>query len=214
MSEPEFRYIAVEGPIGVGKTTLARRLARSYGAELLLEAPQDNPFLADFYRNPRPNALPTQVQFLLQRMRQMRVLHQADLFQATRVADFMVEKEHLFARLTLDAEELRLYEALHRRLLGDVPVPDLVIYLQAPVTVLLERITRRGLDYEELLDPRYLQRVVEAYTHFFFHYEGAPLVVVNAAEIDLANSDDDYNLLFEQLGTLRKGRHYLNPLPF
>lgn len=213
-ANPGFRYIAIEGPIGVGKTTLARRLAGSYAGQLLLEAPEDNPFLPRFYRNPRPNALPTQLYFLLQRARQVEGLRQADLFDSLHVADFMVEKDRLFAQMTLDHEELTLYEEVYRRVLGDALAPDLVIYLQAPVPVLQERIARRGVPYEAAMDERYLQRVVEGYTRFFYRYESAPLVVVNAAEIDLAHGDTDYDLLLRELSTLRKGRHYLNPLPF
>ena len=210
----EFGYIVVEGPIGVGKTTLARRLAASYGGETLLEAPQDNPFLARFYENPRAHALPTQLSFLLQRAQQMREINQHDLFAPVRVADFMLEKDRLFAELTLDADELDLYHRVYEQLIADVPAPDLVIYLQAPVDVLLDRVANRGVEYEERIDARYLHRLVTAYTHFFYHYEAAPLVIVNAAAINLAEGDEDYNLLFEQLQSIRKGRHYLNPLPF
>ena len=210
----EFGYIVVEGPIGVGKTTLARRLAASYGGETLLEAPQDNPFLPRFYENPRAHALPTQLSFLLQRVQQMRDINQRDLFAPVRVADFMLDKDRLFAELTLDADELDLYHRVYEQLIADAPAPDLVIYLQAPVEVLLERVATRGVEYEDRIDARYLDRLVSAYTRFFYHYEAAPLVIVNAAAINLAEGDEDYNLLFEQLQSIRKGRHYLNPLPF
>jgi len=210
----QFSYIAVEGPIGVGKTTLARRLAASLGGETLLEAPQDNPFLERFYADPRSHALPTQLSFLLQRAQQMRVLEQHDLFAPVRVADFMLEKDRLFAQLTLEPDELALYERVYEQLVDDVPAPDLVIYLQAPVDVLLERVAMRGIDYEARIDRRYLERLAEAYTRFFFHFEAAPLVIVNAAQIDLAHGDADYDLLFERIRSIRKGRHYLNPLPF
>ncbi len=207
-------YIAVEGPIGVGKTTLARKLAERYGGQTLLEAPEENPFLPRFYENPRPNALATQLFFLLQRVRQLKTLRQGDLFAPVRVADYIVEKDRLFAELTLEGEELRLYEQVAAQLLDEAPVPDLVIYLQAPVNVLLERIAARGVPYEANLDARYLHRLVAAYTRFFYNYEAAPLVIVNAAEIDLARSEDDFELLFEHLQRIKKGRHYLNPLPF
>jgi len=210
----DFSYIVVEGPIGVGKTTLAKRLAASFGGETLLEAPQDNPFLEKFYTDPRVHALPTQLSFLMQRAQQMRELSQQDMFAPIRVADFMLEKDRLFAELTLDADELALYLEVHRQLVRDAPVPDLVIYLQAPVDVLRERVANRGIDYENSIDSRYLQRLAEAYTRFFFHFETAPLVIINAAAINLAEGDGDYNELLEQLQTVRKGRHYLNPLPF
>ena len=213
-SETEFSYIVVEGPIGVGKTTLARRLAASYGGEALLELPEENPFLPRFYENPRANALSTQLFFLLQRVQQVRSLNQADMFAPVRVADFLLEKDRLFAELTLDAEELALYEQVYAQVVGTPVAPDLVIYLQAPVNVLQDRIAARGVPYENGMDPHYLHRLVAAYTHFFYNFEAAPLVIVNAAEIDLAHSDQDYAMLFEQLRTITKGRHYLNPLPF
>lgn len=214
MAGGDLSYIVVEGPIGVGKTTLARRLAESYGGEALLEAPEENPFLERFYGNPRAHALATQMFFLLQRVRQLGELRQADMFAPVRVADYMVEKDRLFARLTLDADELALYEQISDQLLGTVPSPDLVIYLQAPVNVLLDRIAARGVHYENDLDPHYLHRLVAAYTRFFYNFEAAPLVIVNAAEIDFAHSEDDYQLLFRQIQSIKRGRHYLNPLPF
>ena len=209
-----FRHIAIEGPIGVGKTTLARRLAATWEAELLLEAPDDNPFLPAFYENPEAHALSTQLFFLLQRVKQMEGLRQEDLFNNLRVADFLVAKDRLFAELTLKPPEFSLYLEMYRRMLGDAPQPDLVIYLQAPVPVLRERIARRGIAYEQPMDEAYLERVALAYQRCFRHYDDAPLVVINAAEMDLDHGDDDYALLLEQLGRLCKGRTYMNPLPF
>ena len=214
MIETELDYIVVEGPIGVGKTTLARRLAKSYGGELLLEEPEQNPFLPRFYENPRANALSTQLYFLLQRTRQLRDLRQADMFAHVRVGDYMIEKDYLFAQLNLDPDELRLYEQVYSQIVGETVAPDLVIYLQAPVNVLMDRIANRAVPYEAAIDEEYLTRLVGAYTHFFYNYEHAPLVIVNAAEIDIANNDDDYEELFRQLKGIKKGRYYLNPLPF
>ena len=206
-------FIVVEGPIGVGKTTLARRLAHSFGTELLLEAAEDNPFLERFYQDPRGAAFQTQLFFLLQRARQVQEWRQADMFAPVRVADYLMEKDRLFAQLTLDPDELRLYDQVYAQLTLDAPRPDLVIYLQAPVEVLLERIGRRGRSFERQLDPDYLTRLTELYTEFFYHYAGAPLLIVNAAGIDLANNEEDYGLLLEQLKRVRSGRHYFNPSP-
>ncbi len=213
MNEPSPRFIVVEGPIGVGKTTLARRLAASFGCELLLEDPGDNPFLERFYQNPRRAALPTQLHFLLQRARQIQGLRQPDLLQPVQVADFMMEKDRLFAELTLDPQELSLYEQVYAHLTLDVPRPDLVVYLQAPVEVLRARIARRAVPYEQAIGRDYLERLVEAYTRFFYYYEDTPLLIVNAAEIDFAGNDADYRTLLERLRGIRSGRHYFNPAP-
>ncbi|MDX1528239.1 MAG: deoxynucleoside kinase [Gammaproteobacteria bacterium] len=214
MIQTDLEYIVVEGPIGVGKTTLAQRLAESYGGELLLEQPEQNPFLPRFYENPRANALSTQLYFLLQRTQQLRDIRQADMFAHVRVGDYMIEKDYLFAQLNLDPDELKLYEQVYTQIVGNTIVPDLVIYLQAPVNVLMDRIANRGVPYEKAIDEEYLARLVSAYTHFFYNFEQAPLVIVNAAEIDIANNDEDYEELFRQLQGIKKGRHYLNPLPF
>lgn len=207
------RFIVVEGPIGVGKTTLARRLAQTFGSELLLEGAEENPFLERFYRDPRGAALPVQMFFLFQRARQMQELRQGDMFEPVRVADFMLEKDRLFAELTLDSDELRLYEQAYGLLTLDAPRPDLVIYLQAPVEVLQRRIARRARPGEECITADYLHKVVGSYARFFYGYESAPLLIVNAAEIDLAHSDEDYLQLLERLRDIRSGRHYFNPLP-
>ena len=206
-------YIVVEGPIGVGKTTLAKRLAASLGGEALLEAPEENPFLPRFYENPPMNALATQLFFLIQRVRQLEDIRQTDMFATVRVGDFMIEKDRLFAELTLDPDELALYRRVYGQIAGEAVIPDLVIYLQAPVDVLLRRIAARGIAYEDAMDPRYLERVAAAYTHFFHQYEEAPLVIVNAAEIDFTSGGADYDLLFDRLRSITGGRHYLNPQP-
>jgi deoxyguanosine kinase len=206
------RYIVVEGPIGVGKTSLARRLARSFGSELILEQADENPFLERFYRNPKSAALQTQLYFLFQRTRQLEDMRQHDLFDTVRVADYLIDKDRLFARLTLDEEEFALYEQIHARLARDMPVPDLVVYLQAPSDVLLQRIARRGIRYEQHIEREYLEKLQEAYARFFLAYDASPLLIVNAAEADFVNNDDDYNQLFEQIKRGRRGRHYFNPL--
>lgn len=213
MTDSNPGYIVVEGPIGVGKTSLARRLADSFGSELLLEGAAENPFLERFYRNPRQGALSTQLYFLLQRARQMQELRQGDMFRPVRVSDFLMEKDRLFARLTLDEQEYRLYEQVYEHLTLDAPVPDLVIYLQAPVEVLLGRIAKRGIGYEQHIDAAYLERLSEGYARFFHDYDAAPLLIVNAAYIDLVNSDTAYQELLEQIGRARTGRHYFNPMP-
>ncbi len=209
----EPRFIVVEGPIGVGKTTLAKKLAKSFGSEILLEAAAENPFMSKFYENPRAAALSTQLFFLLQRARQMQEIRQGDMFNPVRIADFLMEKDRLFAELTLNDDELSLYEQVYEQLTIDVPVPDLVVYLQAPVDVLLQRIENRGLPHERLIEAAYLQRLSDAYVNFFYHYSEAPLLIVNATEIDFANNDYDYQQLLQQLKSVRSGRHYYNPNP-
>ena len=206
------RFVVVEGPIGVGKTTLAVKLAATLGAELLLERADDNPFLERFYRNPRAWALPAQLYFLFQRAQQLATLKQQDLFAPLRIADFLIDKDRLFARTTLDAEELRLYEQICVKLALESAQPDLVIYLQAPVDVLLARISRRGIRHEQFIDRAYLERLNAAYARFFHDYEAAPLLIVNAAAIDPLGSEADYQELLAAIWRMRRGRLYYNPL--
>ena len=206
-------FIVVEGPIGVGKTSLARRLAETFGSELLLEGAADNPFLERFYRNPRAAAMQTQLFFLLQRAQQMQELRQGDMFEPVRVSDFLMDKDQLFAKLTLDQEEYKLYQQVYSHLTIDMPKPDLVIYLQAPVDVLVKRIGKRGIGYERGMDAAYLRSLCETYMQFFHYYDEAPLLIVNAAEINLVESDSDYQALLEQMNQVKSGRHYFNPMP-
>ena len=208
------RYIVIEGPIGVGKTSLAERLADSFEADVLLEAAEDNPFLERFYSEPKTAALPTQLFFLFQRAQQMQELRQSDMFSPVRVADFLMEKDRLFAQLTLDDDELRLYDQVYASLTLDAPQPDLVIYLQAPVEILQARVQKRGRKFERFLESGYLERLSEAYTRFFHYYTETPLLIVNATEIDLVNNQRDYEMLLDRIRQMGSGRHYFNPVSF
>jgi deoxyadenosine/deoxycytidine kinase len=205
------RHIVIEGPIGVGKTSLARRLAALSDAELVLEQAEENPFLERFYRSPRTGAFPAQLHFLFQRARQMQALRQNDLFSALRIADFLLEKDRLFARVTLDDEEYALYEQVYERLAIDSPQPDLVVYLQAPVEVLQERIARRGVRYEQGMEREYLERVVDAYARLFHVYDASPLLIVNATDVDFIGNEAHFSQLVSEISRPRHGRHYFNP---
>jgi len=210
----EFRYIAIDGPMGAGKTTLARKLAHWMGADLLLEAPMDNPFLARFYDNPSAWALSTQLSFLLQRARQMGELRQADLFRSACVADFMLEKDRLFAVMNLDSDELDLYEQVYARVIDDAPSPDIVIYLQAPLPVLEQRIVERGVAFEQGLDPDYLRRLSEAYRAFFAQTSNLPferVLAINTANADFVGREDHFARLVDCLPGLPRGFGYFDP---
>ena len=213
MANP-FRYIVVEGPIGVGKTSLARKLADEFDSGLLLEKAEDNPFLANFYQNPRHYALSTQLHFLLQRAQQVQDFRQADMFEGSHVADFMVDKDKLFAELTLDKDEMALYQQIFQHLTFEAPKPDLVIYLQAPLGTLRKRISRRGIDYEQQIRDDYLNRLSELYTQFFFDYDESALLTVNTESVDLINSADDYHAILEKINNIHSGRHYFNQSSF
>lgn len=205
------RFIVVEGPIGVGKTSLAKRLAESFSADLLLEGTADNPFLEQFYQSGRKTALPAQLFFLFQRTRQLELLRQADMFAPVRVADFHVLKDRLFAELNLSRAELDLYEQIYEKLDVEVPTPDLVIYLQASVDALMSRISGRALENERMIDRAYLEKVADTYARYFYDYDESPLLIVNASSIDPVRNDADYEALFEQVRRISSGRHFFNP---
>ena len=207
------RYIAVEGCIGVGKTTLAKNIARLFNYDMLLEQPEENPFLARFYQDPKSTALPTQLFFLFQRANQLQSVRQDDMFEPVRVADFLIEKDQLFAQVTLDDDELNIYQQVYDRLTINAPTPDLVIYLQAPLDVLSERIRQRGIPSEQHISNDYLKALNDAYTHFFHYYDGAPVLIVNAKDLDLATNRNHFKQLVEYILTIKSGRHYYNPTP-
>jgi len=205
------RLIVVEGPIGAGKTALARRLAKSLSGELILEEAFENPFLERFYREGKSAALPTQMFFLFSRARQIEQLRQTDMFATVRICDYLFAKDRLFAELNLDTDEFALYAQLADQLAVEPPVPDLVIYLQASVDVLFERIARRGIGYESAIDRAYLEQLADIYARFFHAYNDGPLLIVNASQIDPVNNDADYEQLFRQIERTTGGRHFFNP---
>ena len=207
------RFIAVEGPIGVGKTSLTKRLAETFNYELLLENAEENPFLDRFYQNPRQHALATQLFFLFQRAQQIEESRQSDLFEPVRVSDFLIDKDMLFAELNLEKDEYNLYHKVYQHLVVDAPKPDLVIYLQAPTEVLLQRIQKRGIPSEQMIESEYLNQLNRAYTEFFHYYSDSKLLIVNSAEIDLVANDEDYDQLVTYMLSLPNGTHYFNPKP-
>ena len=212
--QTQHRYIVVEGPIGVGKTSLVKKLGDSFGNDLLLEKAEENPFIVRFYQNPRQYALSTQLSFLLQRAQQVQGFRQIDLFQTAHIADFMIDKDRLFAELTLNSDELKLYQQIYQHMIIDAPRPDLVIYLQAPLSVLRERIEKRGIGYEQQIKDDYLTRLSELYTRFFYDYDDSALLTVNTQSIDLINNDQDYQALLDKINNIRSGRHYFNQSSF
>ena len=204
------RYIVVEGPIGVGKTSLARRLAARMSADVLLEQPAENPFLERFYRDMPRYALPTQLFFLFQRLRQIEPLAQADLFARATVSDFLLDKDPLFARLTLSGDELALYRRIFDSLRPQAPAPDLVIYLQAQPDTLIERVHRRGLEFERAISEDYLAQLAESYTRFFYQYNAAPVLIVNSENLNFVARDADLELLVERMRGMRSRREFFN----
>ena len=207
------KYIAIEGPIGVGKTTLANKIAKTFNYDAFLEQPSENPFLKNFYRNQGQSALATQLFFLFQRMQQIQDLKQRSLFENVRVADFLIEKDRLFAEVTLTNEEMDLYNKVYEHITLDAPTPDLVIYLQAPIEILKERITKRGNINEQYLTLDYLERLNDEYSRFFLDYKSAPLLIINAADINLESNDEDYEYLITMIMSNPKGTNFVNPQP-
>ena len=205
-----YRYVAIEGPIGAGKTSLAQKLARHYGAQTLLEKPEANPFLERFYADRARYALPTQLYFLFQRVQQLAELRQLDLFRDLLFADFLLDKDPLFARLTLADDELRLYEQILAQLRPQTPPPDLVIALQAAPATLAERVLRRGNPVEARVSEEYLAALVERYANFFHHYAEAPVLIVNTEHLNPIDNDSDFGLLLDRIGRLRGRREYFN----
>lgn len=206
----KYRYIVVEGPIGVGKTSLAQRLADHLGAGTLLEKPQDNPFLESFYQDPQRHAMATQLFFLFQRINELRDHAQLDMFNTRTVSDYLFEKDALFARLNLSEDEFKLYQNIYESLAPQAPTPDLVIYLQASTDTLVERVQRRGRNYERSLSDDYLSRLGNSYGEFFYQYEDAPLMMVNSENLNFVDNDADFRLLLERIEGMRGPREFFS----
>jgi len=210
MAPEKYRYIVVEGPIGAGKTSLARRLSAQLGKALLLEDPNANPFLARFYEDQRRHALATQLFFLFQRVQQVGGLKQVDLFDGGTVADFILDKDPLFARLTLSDDELQLYQKIYAHLMPQAPTPDLVIYLEASAEKLVERVQRRGMAYERNISEQYLVRLAEAYRMYFYQFSAAPLLIVNSDHLNFVDVADDFDLLLRRISEMRGPREFFS----
>ena len=204
------RYIAIEGPIGAGKTSLARRLGERLGADVVLEQPAENPFLARFYQDMARYALPTQLFFLFQRARQLEPLAQPDMFGRPVVADFLIDKDPLFARITLSGDELVLYQKIYDTIRPQAPAPDLVVYLQAGLPTLIERVRRRGAGYERGIGEEYLALLAESYARFFYHYSVAPVLIVNSENLNFVARDADFELLVERIRAMKSRREFFN----
>ena len=211
MDKDTFGYIVVEGPVGAGKTGLARRLADNLDINLLLERAVGNPFLPEIYQHPGSAALSAQLHFLFEHVKQVRALRQADLFSPNQVADFLIQANRLFAEATLTPDELDLYYQVYNILIDDAPVPDLVIYLQSSVEVMVKRIRARDGNHEIIIDRDYLQKISDAYTDFFYHYDASSLLIVNTTDLDFSDERGDYDVLLNYLEGVGPGRHYFNP---
>ena len=203
-------YIVVEGPIGAGKASLARELAMRLCADTLLELPEENPFLARFYEDMVRFALPVQLNFLFQRVDQLRELAQLDMFRRPTVADFLLDKDPLFARLNLSDDEYALYDKVYQHLKPQTPTPDLVIYLQAPVATLVERVQRRGVDYERAIPAEYLAKLADGYTRFFYQYDEAPLLIINSERLNFVDNAEHFQLLIDRIKSMRSRREFFN----
>jgi len=207
-----FRYIVIEGPIGVGKTSLAMLLAKEFNARCILEKPEENPFLPHFYQDRKKYAFQTQIFFLLNRFQQQKEISQLDLFNQITFCDYLFAKDRIFASLNLDNHELALYEQIFQLLNGQIPSPDLVIFLQARPEVLLHRIKSRNVTYEKEIDLEYLKMLTEGYNYYFFHYDQTPLLVVNTSEIDFVNRREDFDQLVREIKQMKKGTWYFIPM--
>jgi len=207
-----FRYIVIDGPIGVGKTSLARLLAKEFNARLILEKPEENPFLPHFYQDRKKYAFQTQVFFLLNRFQQQKEIAQLDLFKQITLSDYLFAKDRIFASLNLSDHELALYEQIFHLLNGQIPSPDLVIFLQAKPDVLLHRIKSRNISYEKEVDLEYLKMLTEAYNYYFFNYDQTPLLVVDTSEIDFVNRKEDFIQLVREIKQMKKGTWYFIPM--
>jgi len=207
-----FQYIVIEGPIGVGKTSLTRLLAKEFNARLILEKPEENPFLSQFYRDRKKYAFQTQIFFLLNRFQQQREISQYDLFNQITLSDYLFAKDRIFSSMNLDDHELALYDQIYSLLNGQIPTPDLVIFLQAKPEVLHHRVKSRNIAYEKDVDLEYLKTLTEAYNYYFFHYDQGPLLVVDTSEIDFVNRKEDFNQLIREIKQMKKGTWYFIPM--
>ena len=205
-------YIVIEGPLGVGKTSLAMMLSEKMGGQALLEDVEENPFLVNFYQNPKKYAFQTQVFFLLRRYHLTAELAQIDLFSRVTVSDFLFDKDRIFARVNLEDDEYWLYEQLFQVLRKRIVPPDLVIFLQAKTDVLVDRIRRRNKKYERTISHKYLDRINQAFNEFFFHYTDSPLLVVNASEIDFVNNPGEFEDLMAHIQAMKSGTQYYVPM--